>query len=45
MGFNLKSNYFFEDDIAKCIKAPNAAQPFNPEAINSDAAKVYPNKL
>ena len=25
MGFNLKSNYFFEDDIAKCIKAPNAA--------------------
>ena len=27
------------------IKARNTAQPFNPEAINNDAAKVYPNKL
>jgi hypothetical protein len=27
------------------IKAKNTAQPFNPEAKNKDAAKVYPNKL
>ena len=27
------------------ISAANTAQPFNPEAINNDAAKVYPNKL
>ena len=27
------------------IKAKNTAQPFNPEAKNNDAAKVYPNKL
>jgi len=27
------------------INAKNTAQPFNPEAKNNDAAKVYPNKL
>ena len=27
------------------IRARNTAQPYKPEAINNDAAKVYPNKL